>query len=952
MMKSILTVTYILLFVPNFFAQVTSASERQSGYEHRLDLREQSLIDRIPFENIGPTVFSGRVVDIEVSPSDPTIFYVAYASGGLWKTINNGTTFTPLFDDEAVMTIGDIAVDWSTNTIWIGTGESNASRSSYAGNGIYKSEDDGVNWIHLGLAESHHIGRLLVNPEDPNTVLVAACGHLYSKNEERGVYRTTDGGSSWSQVLYINDQTSAIDLLYDPLDPSTVYAAMWQRERKAWDFIESGAGSGIYKSQDGGLTWQPLQNDAFEFPTGEGVGRIGLAASVSNGQTHLFALLDNYHRRPDKDEKVEGLTKDELRDLPKQDFLKLSDEEIKGFLERYRFPREYGLKEVRHLVSSDQILPRALVEYVEDANSLLFDTPVIGAEVYHTADGGISWRKTHEDYLEYVYNSYGYYFGQIRAHPSNPEKLFILGVPFLRSDDGGSSWLRADGPSVHSDHHALWINPDRPGHIINGNDGGINISYDDGDSWTKQNSPAVGQFYAIAIDKAKPYHVYGGTQDNGVWKGPRTYTASNRWHSSGDYPYDRVLGGDGMQVQVDWRDNNTIYTGFQFGNYFRIDQASGQRKRISPKHKLGERPLRFNWETPIHLSRHNQDILYLGSNKLHRSMTQGDSWDDISGDLTAGGRKGDVAFGTLTTIDESPIQFGLLYTGSDDGQVQVSPDGGISWKNISADLPENLWIAQVVASEHHVDRVYAALNGYRNDDFAAYLFRSDDRGQQWHAIHQQLPAEPINTICEDPSSPEILYVGTDHGLYVTLDGGLRFHTMDHNLPNVAVHDILVHPDEKELVVGTHGRSIFIADIGPLQELTPTAIASDLYLFDIDDLVHSNRWGGKRLYAKDPFYKPTLNVVLYSNRVQEVNWLFESMEGLVLSEGKFAINAGLNYLSLTPEITENADVFRRALAKKQEDYEWNEPDNGVMYPEIGEYKIRVGSVEKTVTVKKR
>ena len=562
-------------------AQSTPAEARLQGYQQRLDLEEQSLISTVPFENVGPTVFSGRVVDIDVNPADPTIYYVAYASGGLWKTVNNGTTFTPLFDHEMVMTIGDIAVDWTSGTIWLGSGESNSSRSSYAGNGIYKSTDHGSSWQYLGLPESHHIGRILLDPDDQNVVHVAACGHLYTSNPDRGIYRTSDGGANWQQVLYVDEGTGGIDLIRDPLNRSVLYAAMWQRERKAWDFQEAGRGSGIYRSQDGGETWRLMTTEESGFPHGDGVGRIGLAASMYGGKTYLYALLDNYFRRPADEEEDEELSKNELRDMTAEHFDKLDDEQIKGYLMRYRFPKKYGVAKVRKMVAEGEISPLALVEYVEDANSLLFDTPVIGGEVYRSENGGLTWSRTHEDYLDRLYNSYGYYFGRIGVHPTNPDKVYVLGVPFLRSNDGGKTWLRSGGSNVHSDHQALWINPSRPGHLIDGNDGGINTSYDDGETWTKQNSPAVGQFYAIAFDKAKPYHLYGGTQDNGVWKGPSNYQPSDRWHSTGHYPYETVLGGDGMQVQVDWRDNETIYTGFSIWQLL----SDQQKERCTQTHQ-------------------------------------------------------------------------------------------------------------------------------------------------------------------------------------------------------------------------------------------------------------------------------------------------------------------------------------------------------------------------------
>ncbi|HNI42995.1 MAG TPA: hypothetical protein PK272_10015, partial [Methanoregulaceae archaeon] len=354
--------------------------------------------------------------------------------------------------------------------------------------------------------------------------------------------------------------------------------------------------------------------------------------------------------------------------------------------------------------------------------------------------------KTHKGYLEQVYFSYGYYFGQIRVSPQNPEKLYTFGVPVLRSDDGGKSWKPINGDNVHGDHHALWLDSNREGHLILGNDGGINISYDDGEHWIKCNTPAVGQFYGIAVDMAKPYRVYGGMQDNGVWMGPSNYEPSTEWHDSGQYPYKSILGGDGMQVAVDTRDNETVYTGFQFGNYFRVNTKTGRRDYITPKHDLGEAPLRWNWQAPIHLSVHNQDILYMGSNKLHRSLNQGETFEVISGDLTKGGKKGDIPYGTLTTIHESPMKFGLIYTGSDDGLVFVTKDGGGAWQQISATLPENMWISRVQASKFKESRVYVALNGYRWDNFESMLYVSEDYGSHWRRIGIRLPPEPINIV--------------------------------------------------------------------------------------------------------------------------------------------------------------------------------------------------------------
>jgi hypothetical protein len=377
-----------------------------------------------------------------------------------------------------------------------------------------------------------------------------------------------------------------------------------------------------------------------------------LAIARTNGKSVLYAAIDNYNRRaPEKPEVPDALTNAQLRSISKEQFLALKKYQIKEYLSGNRFPEDLTVDKVIEMVKTDKAKPSSLVEFTEDANSLLFENEVIGLEIYRSDDEGKSWKRTHSEYLDQVYSSYGYYFGQVRVAPNDPSKVYVYGVPVLRSNDGGKTFRSIDDDNVHSDHHALWVNARRPGHLILGNDGGVNISYDDGENWVHCNTPAVGQFYYIATDMATPYNVYGGLQDNGVWMGPSTYQAGSSWYSSGQYPYKRIGGGDGMQVAVDTRDNATVYSGSQFGFYSRQNTKSGERGRlITPRHKFGERPLRWNWQTPIHLSVHNQDILYMASNKVHRSFNKGDSFEEISGDLTAGGKKRRRAFWYLELL--------------------------------------------------------------------------------------------------------------------------------------------------------------------------------------------------------------------------------------------------------------------------------------------------------------
>ncbi len=945
-LSTFLLFTYYCLVSQSSPPTVTEGEQRMEAYEQRLKLTEHSLLKDMPVENIGPTVFSGRVSDIDVNPEDPTQFYVAYASGGLWYTDNNGTSFSPLFDDQPVMTIGDIAVDWDNEMVWLGSGEVNSSRSSYAGNGIYKSNDGGKSWEHKGLPESHHIGRVIIHPENPDIVWVAVLGHLYSPNPERGIYKTTDGGKNWQQVLYVNDNTGGVDLLLDPVNPEIMYAAMWERERRAWNFVESGSGSGIFKSMDGGENWTRLNTEGSEFPSGKGVGRIGLTAGLENGKTILYAILDNYDRRPpEKEDKEKGLTKNELKEMDKETFLQLEEKGISDFLHDNNFPRKYNAKKVIQMVNEDKILPKALAEYLEDANSLLFNTEVIGAEVYRSDDNGNHWERTHEDYLDGVFYSYGYYFAQIRVDRYHPDHVYIMGVPILKSKDAGKTWENINGDNVHVDHHDLWVNPERKGHLINGNDGGINISYDDGENWIKCNSVPVGQFYYIAVDNQQPYNVYGGLQDNGVWMGPNTYTASSRWHSTGQYPYKSILGGDGMQVQIDKRDNNTVYTGLQFGNYFRLDLNEDKRDRITPIHELGERPYRWNWQSPILLSSHNQDIVYFGANLMMRSMDKGESFTPISDDLTNGGKKGDVAYGTITTIDESPFKFGLIYAGTDDGNIHVTKDGGNSWKKINDGLPADMWVSRIIASTHEKGRVYVVLNGYRWDHFTPYVFVSEDYGNTWKSIVGNLPHESLNVIKEDSENPDLLFVGSDHGLYYSSNRGINYHRVG-NLPHVSIHDVVIHPENGDLIIGTHGRSIYKTTIVPLREVL-TAEDKDLIVFSPEEQRYRSNWGQQLASYRDPF-TPEVPFFVYQKYAGDFTLEVYADDDLMIYQTEISARSGITQQTYHMNVGEEyIQRYQEWLNIDAEEAITLDPaDNGNIYLKSGEYDfiIKKGDLE--------
>lgn len=858
-MLRLLKISLTLLFLHLYtvvFTQVepTPAAERMKVAEQRSKLEKNSVLNEIEFRNIGPSIMSGRVVDVDANPDDPTEFYVAYATGGLWYTTNNGQSFVPVMDSLDMLFIGDIAVNWSASgrtpsekkrIIWVGTGEVNSSRSSYAGVGVYKTSDNGKHWEYMGLPESHHIGKIQLHPTDNNTVWVAALGHLYSPNKERGVYKTTDGGKTWKQTLYVDENTGCVDIDINPQNPNEVYAGMWYRVRRAWKFEESGKTSGIYKSTDGGDTWKLVSGSGSGFMTGDKIGRIGLAVYPKDPKI-VWAVVDNNTPKPDTSKKVDTFyKKDTFKNISKDDFAKLKNNLLDTFLKKNGFPKKYTAKIVKEMVASEKVKPTAIWDYL-DSDDGFQNTGIYGCEVYKSTDGGLTWEKTHEKPIG-IFNTYGYYFAKIYTSYYNPDKVFILGFYAQVSKDGGKTFKTMDKGNVHADHHALWVNPKRDSHLINGNDGGCNITYDDGAHWFKANTPSVGQYYAIDVDNAKPYNVYGGLQDNGSWWGPSNHKEDISWIDNGQYAYRAINGGDGMQAQVDTRDNMLVYSGSQFGFYGRYNKEKrGTQKFLRPQHELGEKPLRFNWQTPILLSKHNQDVFYLGSNRVYRSLTQGDTMIAMSPDQSNGKVAGNVPYGTITTISESPLRFGLVYTGTDDGNIHVTKDGGYTWEQLNQTevnmasskkskklqptiskpaspagrLQTNkLWVSRVTASQYKEGRVYVSLNGYRFDNFAPYLYISDDYGQTWLQIGKDLPYEPINVVKEDPKNDSIIYVGTDGGLYVSFDRGNSFMLWNAGMPkSVPVHDIAIQQRDNEIVLGTHGRSLYVSKLEDVQGL--------------------------------------------------------------------------------------------------------------------------------------
>lgn len=731
---------------------VNDPQTRLAWHAQHLKMRESTPFKQLKWKHIGPQLMSGRVVDIAKPLDQPATFYVASASGGVWKTTNEGTTWTPIFDDAPSASVGAIAVDpQNSNRLWVGLGEANIFRSSMSGTGVYRSDDGGRTWKHMGLPDSHHIARIVVHPQNSDIVYVAASGHEYTPNEERGVYCTRDGGATWKRVLYEDEMTGAIDLVMDPADPQTLYASMWHRIRRPWSDPLPGPGGGVYKSTDGGETWEHLDNG---LPQRGVAGRTGLAIAASNPNV-VYALVDNHA---------------------------IARKAEPGELDSYGRPRE---------------------DVIE------------GAVVYRSNDRGASWQRVSKSdrIMQRLFSTYGWVFGQIRVDPTDEDTVYVMGVPLLKSTDGGVTFQPLYYPDLHGDHHALWIDPRNPNYLINGNDGGVNISYDGGATWKDLDNLPVVQFYNVAVDNATPFNVYGSIQDNGSWRGPSTHTPGR----NEEINWRRIPGGEASHIEIDPDDPNTLYSESFYGSLMRSDMATGKTTNIKPQPGPGEPPLRGQWLAPFQLSRHNSRIIYHGMQYVFRSLNRGDSWERISPDLTYNDpqRQGNIPFATITTLSESPLKFGVIYAGTDDGRLHVTRNGGLEWKEILEGLPRHKWFSRVVASAHDVGTVYATQNGKRDNDFQAYVYRSRDYGDHWDDISVGIPGGPVNVIREDPFDPNVLYVGTDLGVYVTTDAAKTWHVLGSGLPITFVHDLVIHPRDKVLVIATHGRGMWTLDVKDL-----------------------------------------------------------------------------------------------------------------------------------------
>ena len=782
------------------------------------------LAEQLPWRELGPVNHSGRIVDIAVHPKDRSIFYVASASGGLWKTTGRGLEFISVFKQEGQTSIGCVTIDPSKpDTIWVGTGEANNQRSSYHGDGVYKSTDGGKTWKNMGLLDSHHIGRIVVDPNNSEHVLVAALGHLYTPNEERGLYRSVNGGKTWKKVIDAGVDVGCVDVAMQPGNSQVVLASTYERRRRAWDFDGSGKGSKLWRSTDGGATFSVVKAG---LPTGE-IGRIGIAFAPSAPNITYLTLENANRQRQAKRRKVSPLADGGSS-------VKYEDEDLREF-----FGEEDEAREAEEAVQGRGQRGR------RGRGGQRGRSRRVGGEVYKSTDGGKSWKKTNQ---RSVGGSPAYYYGQIRVDPGDATKVYVLSVPLYVSSDGGKTFSRNGARNVHVDHHALWIDPRDSTHLLLGNDGGLCESYDRGKTWIHYENLPVGQYYAVAVDKRKPYRVFGGTQDNGSWGLPSAGPLS-----SGPRLIDafKVYSGDGFYVEVDPEDPNTIYAESQFGGLGRVNLKTMQRKSIKPRPKRGELAYRFNWMSPVVISQHNHTTIYFGGNRLFKSLNRGDKWKVISPDLTTKNKKklaGNVPHCTITTISESPLRAGLLWVGTDDGKLWLSADDGRSWKDLSSGIPRKvrgLWVSRVDASHFEEGRCYVSYTGYREDQFEPHVFVTEDYGLTFMSISGDLPDnEAINVVREDPRDPDIVYVGSEGGAYVTVERGGRWRRLGKGLPRVAVHDLIVHPEEPDVIVGTHGRGIHILDVSALEQWKTSRVATGSFLMKPRDIQRFPRGPGR------------------------------------------------------------------------------------------------------------
>ena len=782
--------------------------------------------EKLHFRSIGPATMSGRVADLAVYEANPAVYYVGTAHGGVFKTTSNGAMFTPLFQNEGLISVGDITISQKDpNLVWVGAGESNNRQSTSWGGGVYKSTDGGKTWQHMGLKESKHINRIVINPNNNDIVLVAATGALYGPGGDRGVYKTTDGGRTWKQVLKVDDDTGANDLVMSSTDPNVLYASTYQRRRSACCMNGGGPGSGVWKSTDGGETWSRLSGNGW--PAGP-LGRIALDAFRKNHNI-VYAT-------------VEG-------------------------------PAGRGQQ------PQGDAAPGAAPAPSPTAQQQLI------TGLYRSDDGGSSWKKVSS------INPRPMYFSQVLIDPTNADRVYMGGVGMQMTVDGGKTFSTDAAMAIHDDIHAIWVNPANPDHIVIGGDGGVAHSYDMSKTWTFIPNIPAGLFYHVSFDMEQPYNICGGMQDNYNWCGP---SASR--HNRGIFNYDwfQIQGGDGFFAVPDLKDSRIIYTESQDGNIIRRNKITGESKNIRPTaanvvNYTKDDQYRFHWDTPILLSPHDPTVLIVAANKVFKSTDRGDSWTAISPDLTTNTNRNDIVtmglknsettiarndgisqWPAIITLAESPRQAGVFYTGTDDGVVSVTKDGGKTWTNVTKNIPgfpQDAYVSEVVPSRYDAGTVYVTVANYRQNDYKPYVWVSNDFGATFRSINNNLAGEVVRTLTEDHKNPDVLYLGTETGIMLTLDRGQSWRRLKANLPTVRVDEITLHPRDNAMLVATHGRSLFVLDhLEPIQQYKAAQVVAQAKLFDVPSALqwkskddrNDEFWGHQFFVGENPPVDATIS----------------------------------------------------------------------------------------------
>ncbi|MCF8225255.1 MAG: hypothetical protein K9J30_05210 [Bacteroidales bacterium] len=761
MRKTLLIVilSFLGLHVYGQKAPVLDGKSKLEGYTQHEKMRAASPYDTLHWQFIGPANISGRCTDVEaVGPKGQNYtIWVASASGGIWKSINEGVTFKPVFDNYGTSSIGDIAIAPSnTDVVWAGTGEANIFRSSNAGCGVWKTTDGGESWTHMGLENTYTISRIIIHPRDPDIVYVASAGHEWTKNRERGLYKTTDGGETWDHIKYIDDETGIIDLVMHPEDPETLYATSWQRTRLKWNdprTYENHENNHVWKTTDGGKNWERINNG---LPETRFRGRMGIDISRSDPDV-MYLLIDNYD---------------------------LAYKAKKGELDNYGRQKKDVIK---------------------------------GAAIFKTENGGESWFRTSgltEETKKFMENhsaTYGWVFGQIRVDPNDPNTIYSLGIWLNQSFDGGGEFSAIR--SIHADHHGMWIDPDNSNYILSAHDGGISVSYDQGKNWRSLiKELPLAQFYNVEYDNASPFRVYGSIQDHHSFYSEVDMSRGRDRVRPTEWEY--TLGAEGSSHIVDKRDNNTILASLFYGKLAKatVDGYPDDMRYVLPGRYPEEKDFRGQWMAPTIFSPQNPDIVYHGVQYVMRSSDLGETWRVISPDLTFNDpdKIGDISYQTITSIDVSPFRSELIYAGTDDGRIWRTKNGGETWNDIREKPMPERWVSRIVASTYDMGTLYVTQTGRRDDDAQVYIWRSEDYGDNWQDISSNIPVGPINVIREDPVNKKILYAGTDVGVYVSLNRGESWQVLG-DLPCTYVHDLKIHPRDNMIIIATHGRGMFVLD---------------------------------------------------------------------------------------------------------------------------------------------